>query len=480
MPTANPMTGELIGNYEIAELLGRGGMGSVYKGRHVTLERNVAIKFLSPQLSHSADYVTRFLREARAAAHLNHPNIIGVYDAGAVDDVYYFVMEYIDGQDLGKILKNGKPFSEEEALGQGIKAAHALAYAHQHGIIHRDVKPENLILGGNGELKVADLGLAKQIDQQDQTLTLSGTVMGSPYYISPEQIRGSKDVDARTDIYSLGASLFHMVTGKVPYSGSSAAEIMSNHLTVPLPWPQSINPALSKGFCRVLYKMMAKERKERFQSMEEVVKILEMVRAGQAPEFSTTLPLFESGMARSASEGDSASQGDPIPRPIATTHVSAVPFTSSPTAPTTLDEPRTGRPAPVPFSLPLTTDPCPGDATSAEPSDENSSWLSRILAQPGPAQLPWGIWARIGIGGGLLLAVIIFWMVNSSAKNGKGQSTKSGASQAGATNQVVQTEENPKKKSANKTRRSSSETKNEDDNGDKTDFSRYSTKRNLQ
>lgn len=297
MPEPDPLVGQRVSNYEIIRRLGQGGMGVVYLARHVTLERDVAIKFLAGQLSSNQDYVDRFLREARSAAKLNHPNIISVYDAGSQDDVYYFVMEYVEGQDFARLLKQVKRFPELEAIGHVRKAADAMAYAHQAGIIHRDLKPENLILTASSEVKVGDLGLAKEVNADDSSLTMSGVVMGTPFYISPEQVRGARDVDHRTDIYSLGATLYHLVTGVVPYRGSSPAEIMSKHLTEPFPWPQAVNPELSEAVCRVMYKMMAKEPGERFANMREVSQVLGEIADGQATQIAAGIEVSASGIA---------------------------------------------------------------------------------------------------------------------------------------------------------------------------------------
>jgi len=283
MSESDPLIGQRVNNYEITRHLGQGGMGVVYQARHITLERDVAVKFLAAHLATNSDYVERFLREARAAARLNHANLIGVHDAGVEGDVYYIVMEYVDGSDLVRMLKEQNLFTEEETIYIGLKTAEALGYAHRQGIIHRDIKPENLILTSAGELKVADLGLAKQLNSEDSSMTMSGMVVGTPYYISPEQVRGSKDVDARTDIYSLGVTLFHLATGQVPFKGNSSAEIMSKHLTENPPPAQDINRNLSDGFSRVLAQMMSKETEKRHQTMEEVSLALDGVLHGHAP-----------------------------------------------------------------------------------------------------------------------------------------------------------------------------------------------------
>ncbi len=296
MSDPDSLIGQRVAQYEIVRHLGRGGMGVVYLARHLTLEREVALKFLSPHMATDKDYIDRFLREARAAARLNHPNIIAVYDAGNEDGVYFFVMEYVEGRDASQLLKERKVFTESEALQLIRTAALALAHAHKAGIVHRDIKPENLFLTKQGEVKVGDLGLAKQTHEDNSALTASGVVMGTPYYISPEQIRNARDVDNRTDIYSLGATLFHLLTGTVPYRGSSSAEVMSKHLTEPFPWPQTLRPDLTEGICRVVYKMMAKDANERFQSMEEVSDALGLLQTGQVDQVNASIDISASGI----------------------------------------------------------------------------------------------------------------------------------------------------------------------------------------
>lgn len=274
----DPLIGLQISNHEIVARLGQGGMGVVYRARHLTLERDVAIKFLASHLATNPSYVERFIREARAAARLNHANLIAVHDAGVQDDAYYIVMEYVEGQDLSKRLREQTRFSEKETIRFGIKTAGALAYAHQQGIVHRDIKPENLIVTAEGELKIADLGLAKQMNDENSSMTMSGTVVGTPYYISPEQIRGSRHVDHRTDIYSLGVSLFHLATGQVPFHGGSSAEIMARHLTEQPLMARSINPELSEAFSQVIFRSMAKKPEDRYSTMDDVCHALEALQ----------------------------------------------------------------------------------------------------------------------------------------------------------------------------------------------------------
>lgn len=276
------LIGMPFGTYEIIDILGKGGMGIVYKARHTTLDRIVAVKTLAGHLSQDEDFVQRFLQEARAAARLNHTNIIQIYDFGQVELVYYLAMEFVDGKSLGYYLKNSGPFSEAEAISIMRQACAALSCAHDAGVIHRDVKPDNFMLTDSGTIKLGDLGLAKLNREDDQSLTQTGTAMGTPYYISPEQVRGEKDIDRRTDIYSLGATLYHLVTGHIPFTGSTGALIMARHLNDALVDPRQHVPELSEGFCRVIYKMMAKARDDRYHDMAALDEDLYHIQVGEA------------------------------------------------------------------------------------------------------------------------------------------------------------------------------------------------------
>ncbi len=274
--------GTRFGDYEILEELGAGGMGKVYRAKDLTLERLVALKMLAHQFSSDPSFVQRFLKEARAAARLNHPNIVQIYDFGCVDSVYYLAMELVDGHSLGTYLKRGH-FSETEAIQIIRHACRALAVAHADGIVHRDIKPDNMMLTSRGEVKLVDLGIAKRVDE-DQSLTQTGQAIGTPHYISPEQIRGQKDVDARADIYSLGASLYHLVTGHTPYTGASGPIVMSMHLVEPLPDPRRFEPDLTEGLCRVIRKMMAKDRDARYPDVYALDMDLYRLQCGEMPE----------------------------------------------------------------------------------------------------------------------------------------------------------------------------------------------------
>ena len=281
--TERSLAGRQFGAYEVLEELGSGGMGKVYRAKNVMLERIVALKTLTPFLSSDEGFVQRFLKEARVAARLNHPNIVQIYDFGCVEGIHYLAMEYVDGQSLRAILKHGR-FSERDAILVIRQAVRALGVAHAIGIVHRDVKPDNLMLTSKGELKLVDLGVAKRMDEEGQGLTATGQAVGTPHYISPEQIRGLKDIDARSDIYSLGATFYHLVTGQAPYKGTSGALVMSMHLTAPLPDPRQFEPSLSEGLCRVLRKAMAKDPDERYPDVGALDRDLVRLQTGETPE----------------------------------------------------------------------------------------------------------------------------------------------------------------------------------------------------
>ena len=290
--TDTGLSGSRFGDYQILDELGTGGMGKVYRARDVTLERVVALKVLSTLHAKDPTFVQRFLKEARAAARLNHPNIVQIYNFGSVEGTYFLAMEFVDGRSLGHQLRERR-FTEAEAIGIARQVCRALAIAHAEGLIHRDIKPDNLMLTSRGEVKVVDLGIAKRLDE-DQSITQTGHSMGTPHYISPEQIRGQKDIDARADIYSLGATLYHLVTGHTPYQGASGAVVMSMHLVEPLPDPLQYAPGLSEGFCRVLRKMMAKERQERYHDVAALEVDLFRLHVGQTPRpIEPKAPVFE-------------------------------------------------------------------------------------------------------------------------------------------------------------------------------------------
>jgi serine/threonine-protein kinase len=274
-----------IQGYKILTKIGQGAMGSIYKALQISMDRIVAIKCLAPKYSQNDKFRERFLREARAVARLNHPNIIQGIDVGESNGVHYFAMEYIDGPTVGELLKRGGALDEKRALNIVTQIARALHHAFGHGIIHRDIKPDNIMLTREGVAKLCDLGLAKlPKDEGDASGTRPGASMGTPYYIAPEQARGEQNVDTRADIYSLGSSFYHMAAGEVPFPGQSAADVISKHLTEPVTPPRARNPLISGAVDFVIVKMMQKGREDRYQTPAELVRDLEAIAQGGAPD----------------------------------------------------------------------------------------------------------------------------------------------------------------------------------------------------
>jgi len=278
-----------IPGYRLLEKLGKGAMATVYKARQESLDRIVAIKVLPRKFAENAEFVERFYREGRAAAKLSHNNIVQAYDVGcSPEGFHYFVMEYIEGKTLYDIMQpppagEGRAFSEAEALDIIIQIADALAHAHERGLIHRDVKPKNIILTPQGVAKLTDLGLARATDDKEAAESEAGKAYGTPYYISPEQIRGDVDIDYRADIYSLGATLYHLVTGRPPFEAESPTAVMHKHLREPLVPPDHINTALSAGISEIIEVAMAKRREDRYNSMRDMLEDLRAVARGEPP-----------------------------------------------------------------------------------------------------------------------------------------------------------------------------------------------------
>ena len=275
--------GQQIPGYRIEAKLGRGAMATVFKARQLSLDRAVAIKVLPRRWSENAEYVERFYKEGKAAAKLNHTNIVQAFDVGEAGGYHYFVMEYVEGHTLHDELAAGKVFSEDEALEIIRQIARALEHAHNQGLIHRDVKPKNIMITESRQAKLADMGLARAASDAETAQAEAGRAFGTPYYISPEQIRGEVNIDFRADIYSLGATFYHMVTGRVPFEAPTPAAVMHKHLTEPLLPPDHINTDLSLGVGEVVEVMMAKDRKRRYASTSDLLLDLEAISAGETP-----------------------------------------------------------------------------------------------------------------------------------------------------------------------------------------------------
>jgi serine/threonine-protein kinase len=275
--------GDQIPGYKILQKLGEGAMAKVYKAKQVSLDRIVAIKVLPRRAHEDPQFVERFYAEGRAAAKLNHPNIVQAIDVGQAGERHYFVMEYVEGESVSEYLQEHTRYSEAEALKVVIQIAEALNHAHERGFIHRDVKPKNIMLTRDGTAKLADMGLARQVSDREAAEAEAGKAFGTPYYISPEQIRGEVDVDFRCDIYGLGATFYNMVTGRVPFSGKSPSEVMRKHLREPPKPPDHINPELSAGVSEIIEVMLAKDRNKRYGSTAHLLEDLRAVAQGQPP-----------------------------------------------------------------------------------------------------------------------------------------------------------------------------------------------------
>ncbi len=278
-----------IPGYQLLGKLGKGAMATVYKARQLSLDRIVAVKVLPKKLSENPEFVERFYKEGKAAARLSHNNIVQAIDVNcAPDGHHYFVMEYVEGRTLYDVMQpppvgEGRNFSEAEALDITIQIADALAHAHQRGLIHRDVKPKNILLTPAGVAKLTDLGLARATDDKDAAESEAGKAYGTPYYISPEQIRGDVDIDFRADIYSLGATMYHLVTGRPPFDGDTPSAVMHKHLKTALVPADHVNTSLSAGVGDIIDVAMAKKREERYSSTENMLEDLRAVRNGDPP-----------------------------------------------------------------------------------------------------------------------------------------------------------------------------------------------------
>ncbi|HEV8686904.1 MAG TPA: protein kinase, partial [Gaiellaceae bacterium] len=221
------------GRYELEELVGSGGMSSVYRAHDKLLERKVALKILHERYGEDDEYVERFRREARAVAQLAHPNIVTVIDRGEDGGRQFIVFEYVDGENLKQIVEREGPLALDEVVSFGLEIARGLAFAHEHGIVHRDVKPQNVLLNGDGHAKVTDFGIARTLDVE-KGVTQTGTVLGTSDYIAPEQASGQA-VSRETDVYSLGVVLFELLTGRVPFTGESFVAVALQHVNEPPP-----------------------------------------------------------------------------------------------------------------------------------------------------------------------------------------------------------------------------------------------------
>jgi serine/threonine-protein kinase len=268
------MIGETFADrYEVEELVGAGGMSSVYRARDRLLDRNVALKVLHEQYAGDEEYVERFRREARSVAALSHPNIVTVIDRGEHDGRQFIVFEYVDGENLKRLIERRGPAPVEWALELGIQIARALSFAHQNGFVHRDVKPQNVLLNGDGRPKVTDFGIARKLDVQ-HGMTQTGAVLGTSDYIAPEQAQGQR-VDEHTDVYSLGVVLYELLTNEVPFPGENFVAVAMRHINEPPPSIRERRPDVPLRVEAAVHMAMAKDPGDRFATMAELADELE-------------------------------------------------------------------------------------------------------------------------------------------------------------------------------------------------------------
>jgi len=271
-----------IPGYEILAKIGEGGRGIVYRARQLSLDRLVAVKILSPELASDTEYTSKFLQEARAAAKLSHPNIVQAIEAGAHNGIWYFVMELVESGSLHDRLTTVGKFSEQETLDVAQQMAQALDFAWRRAhLVHRDIKPANILLSSDGRAKLADLGLAQR---HGAPADKSGFTEGTPQYCSPEQCRGEPNLDIRADLYSLGATLFHLICGRPPFDGDNPAVVMGKQITDQPAPPRSLNPNISPAFEAVVLKLLAKDPAQRFQSPADLLKEIDRLLAHQRGE----------------------------------------------------------------------------------------------------------------------------------------------------------------------------------------------------
>jgi serine/threonine protein kinase len=278
----------LAGRYEIDSVLGEGGMAKVFRGTDKVLGRTIAVKVLSPQFAKDHQFVSRFRREAQAAAALNHPNVVSVYDTGSEDGIHWIVMEYVDGRTLKSVVREEGPLLPERAVEIAQAVCLALATAHEKGLVHRDIKPGNIMLTPSGETKVMDFGIARATAGAD-TLTQTAAVLGTAAYLSPEQAQG-KPVDARSDIYAVGCVLYEMLTARPPFEGDSPVAIAYKHVReTPTP-PSRLNGDVPGELDAIVLKAMAKNPDNRYQTTREMAEDLQRLARGQPVTATPVLP----------------------------------------------------------------------------------------------------------------------------------------------------------------------------------------------
>ncbi len=271
--SSDPSRVQRLGDFELKKKLGKGGMGEVFLARQISLDRLVALKTLSKELAKKGDFVARFEREAKSMAKIDHPNVVKIYAVDSFKGIHFAAIEYIDGQSIQKWLDQLGRFSVADAVYVAIVSAEALRHAHSKNMVHRDIKPDNILVTMKGVVKVADFGLAKAMDEE-VSMTQSGTGLGTPLYMAPEQARNAKHVDERVDIYALGATLYHLLTGKLPFMGNTALELIIAKEKGTYPTARSHRSEIPERLDLIIDKMMAKDPNHRYKSCDEVLRDL--------------------------------------------------------------------------------------------------------------------------------------------------------------------------------------------------------------
>ncbi|MEZ6122275.1 MAG: protein kinase [Planctomycetaceae bacterium] len=298
-----------VGDFELKKRLGKGGMGEVFLARQVSLDRLVALKTLSKELAKKEDFVARFLREARSMAKLDHPNIVKVYAVDSFKGIHFAAIEYVDGKSVQAWLEKLKTLPIADAVHITMACAEGMQHAHELNMVHRDIKPDYILLTSKGVVKVADFGLAKVIDE-DVSMTQSGTGLGTPLYMAPEQARSAKTVDQRSDIYALGATLYHMLTGALPFRGNSALELILAKETGKYESARKLRPEIPEKLDLIIDRMMSKDPKHRHANCGELLRDLASLGL-HSPALSFLDGAQPSGVGRSAPTvvGQSTSAG---------------------------------------------------------------------------------------------------------------------------------------------------------------------------
>lgn len=309
-----------IGDFELRKKLGKGGMGEVFLARQISLDRMVALKTLSKELARKPDFVARFEREAKAMAKVDHPNVVKIYAVDSYKGIHFAAIEYIDGQSIQKWLDQLVKFSVADSVFVAIVCAEALKHAHSENMVHRDIKPDNILVTKKGVIKVADFGLAKVMDE-DVSMTQSGTGLGTPLYMAPEQARDAKHVDHRVDIYALGAMLYHLLTGKLPFGGNTALELIMAKEKGTYPPARSLRPEVPERLDLIIDKMMAKDPNHRYKNCDDVLRDL-MALGLHGESLSFIQGAEVTGVGRSGGNSVTGSTQQ-IRKPVATTQAFA-------------------------------------------------------------------------------------------------------------------------------------------------------------